>query len=171
MAPGRSPEHSPAQRGRLLSRMAFQSSAHECSLRLGGCSCTCRLWQAVKRMCSQLGFGSAPVGGKAALQSGAGVPRASSGSSLLASRRRGFPVGKAVAALAPVSWEVAGIPRDGPRETLGGGAADAQRTGTSVLTITADHLRLSLADARHSPSHRGQLHSLPALGRGPHGLP
>lgn len=42
-APRRSPEHSRAQRGRLLSRMAFQSSAHECSLRPGGCSCTCRL--------------------------------------------------------------------------------------------------------------------------------
>lgn len=68
-APQRSPKHSPAQQGRLLSRMAFQSSAHECSLRRGGCSCRCWLWQAVKRTCSQLGVGSAPVGGKAALSS------------------------------------------------------------------------------------------------------
>lgn len=67
--PQRSPKHSPAQQGRLLSRMAFQSSAHECSLRRGGCSCRCWLWQAVKRTCSQLGVGSAPVGGKAALSS------------------------------------------------------------------------------------------------------
>ena len=36
-----------------------------------------------------------------------------------------------------------------------GGAADAQRTGTSVLTITSDHLRLSLADARPSPLSPG----------------
>lgn len=67
-APQRGPENSPAQQGRLLSRMVFQSSAHECILRLGGCSCTCRLWQHVKRTCSQLGLGSAPVGRKAALR-------------------------------------------------------------------------------------------------------
>lgn len=46
---------------RLLSRMAFQSSAHECSRRLGGFSCRCLLWQAVKSTCSQLGFCSAPA--------------------------------------------------------------------------------------------------------------
>lgn len=34
----REPQHSP-QRGLLLSKMAFQSSAHECSLRRGGFSC------------------------------------------------------------------------------------------------------------------------------------
>ena len=37
------PGLSPAQWGRLLSRIALQSSAHECSLRLGGCSCVWRL--------------------------------------------------------------------------------------------------------------------------------
>lgn len=49
------------QRGRLLSRTAFQSSAHESSLRRGGCSCRCRLWHAVNSTCSQLGLGSAPA--------------------------------------------------------------------------------------------------------------
>lgn len=69
-------EHSPAQRGRLLSRMAFQLSAHERSLRPGGCSCTCWLWQAVNRTCSQLGFGSAPVGREGAFQSSVMSPGA-----------------------------------------------------------------------------------------------
>lgn len=47
---------------RLLSRMAFQSSAQERRRRRGAGSWRCLLWQQVNRMCSQLGFGSAPVG-------------------------------------------------------------------------------------------------------------
>lgn len=46
---------------RLLSRMALQSSVQDCRRRLGGFSCRCLLWQAVKSTCSQLGFSSAPV--------------------------------------------------------------------------------------------------------------
>lgn len=46
---------------RLLSRMALQSSVQDCRRRLGGFSCRCLLWQAVKSTCSQLGFNSAPV--------------------------------------------------------------------------------------------------------------
>ena len=46
---------------RLLSRIALQSSDQDCSRRLGGSSCRCLLWQAVKSTCSQLGFTSAPA--------------------------------------------------------------------------------------------------------------
>lgn len=93
----------------MLSRMAFQSSAQECSLRLGGCSCTCRLWQAVKRTCSQLGLGSAPVGRKAAVSPVSGAWRGHLGpipehpQSSNSPLRLGFPFSKAVTAPAPVS--------------------------------------------------------------------
>lgn len=49
---------------RLLSKMAFQSSAQDSSLLRGACSWTCLLWQQVNRTCSQLGFSSAPEEGK-----------------------------------------------------------------------------------------------------------
>lgn len=41
--------------------MALQSSDQDCNRRLGGSSCRCLLWQAVKSTCSQLGFTSAPA--------------------------------------------------------------------------------------------------------------
>lgn len=44
----------------LLSRMALQSSAQDCSRLCCGLVATCLLWQAVNSMCSHAGLGSTP---------------------------------------------------------------------------------------------------------------
>lgn len=62
--PGRRLAHTstlaPRRHCLLLSRMALQLSAQDCSRLCCGLVSTCLLWQAVNRMCSHAGLGSTP---------------------------------------------------------------------------------------------------------------